>query len=134
MSTDPVTPTCGKKSTHPTPWGVSNLATATALTTLVDSWAQQMETGEDALALVMDQSMTYDLVYHKILLLKLQAIGLDPCSIKLMTSYLSAEAAIRPSGRFRVPSPPYRAMICDSRFSNVLYPLHPIDPRFTTNL
>ena len=48
-----------------------------------------MENGEDAIALIIDQSLAYDLVNHSILLQKLEAIGLDQYSTKLMKSYLS---------------------------------------------
>ena len=47
-----------------------------------------MEQGKNAIALIMDQSMAYDLVDHQILVKKLEAIGLDPNSTKLMKSYL----------------------------------------------
>ena len=68
--------------------GISGLGTATALTTLVDSWALQIESGQDAAILIMDESLAYDLVDHKILTRKLEAIGLDPHSLNLMRSYL----------------------------------------------
>ena len=68
--------------------GVRNLGTATALTTLIDTWTQHMEDGEEAVALAMDQSLAYNLVDHAILIRKLEAIGLDQLSVKLMTSYL----------------------------------------------
>ena len=69
--------------------GVKNHGTATALATLVDLWATKMEQGMDSVALIMDQSLAYDLVDHSILIRKLQALGLDHHSIKLMESYLS---------------------------------------------
>ena len=68
--------------------GISSLGTATALTTLVDTWSQNMERGIDSVALIMDQLLVYDLVDHAILLKKLQAIGLDKHSLQLMQSYL----------------------------------------------
>ena len=68
--------------------GVINHGTATALATLVDTMSTRMESGQDTAALIMDQSLAYDLVDHVILLKKLQAIGLDEHSIKLMESYL----------------------------------------------
>ena len=69
--------------------GVKHHGTATVLTTLVDTWTQNMEMGEEAVALAMDQSLTYNLIDHSILIKKLEAISLDEHSVKLMTSYLT---------------------------------------------
>ena len=68
--------------------GVTNHGTATALTTLADTWATKMEEGKDAIALIIDQSLAYDLVDHSILLRKLKSLGLDKHSMMLMNSYL----------------------------------------------
>ena len=48
--------------------GVTHHNTATALVTLVDTWAHHMEQGTEAVALIMDQSLAYDLVDHHTLL------------------------------------------------------------------
>ena len=68
--------------------GVPHKSTATAMTTLIDSWTNSIESGKDAIALIIDQSMAYDLVDHPILLQKLDKIGLDQHSLNLMKSYL----------------------------------------------
>ena len=50
--------------------GVPRKSTATAMSTLIDSWTNSLESGNDALALIIDQSMAYDLVDHPILFKK----------------------------------------------------------------
>ena len=42
----------------------------------------------DAAAIIMDQSLAFDLIDHPILLLKLKSLGLDEYSMRLMESYL----------------------------------------------
>ena len=51
--------------------GMPGHGTATALTTIIDSWTDLIEKGEDTVALIMDQSMAYDIVDHKIVIRKL---------------------------------------------------------------
>ena len=60
-----------------------------ALITLIESWTEQLESGCDSAALIMDQSKAYDLVDHQILLRKLDSLGLDNLSLKFMESYLT---------------------------------------------
>ena len=61
----------------------------TALATIIDNWSIKMEQGVDAAALIMDQSLAFDLVYHPILVKKLKSLGLDHHSLQLMKSYLN---------------------------------------------
>ena len=109
--------------------GVANHGTATALATLVDTWSHRMESGQDSAALIMDQSLAYDLVDHVILLEKLQAIGLDKYSIKLMQSYLDNRTQSVQVESFT--SPPLhigrRSVIQGSALSCVLYIVFTLD-------
>ena len=69
--------------------GFNQKSTVTALTTLIDTWANCLESGEDAIAIAMDQSKAFDIVDHQLLIKKLKLLGLDYHSLQLMTSYLA---------------------------------------------
>ena len=109
--------------------GVANHGTATALATLVDTWSSRMESGQDSAALIMDQSLAYNLVDHVILLKKLQAVGLDSHSLKLMESYLDNRTQAVQVESFT--SPPLhigrRSVIQGSALSCVLYVIFTLD-------
>ena len=115
--------------------GIANNGTATALATLIDTWSTKMEQGEDAIALIMDQSLAYDLVDHAILLQKMEAIGLDKHSMKLMQSYLENRTQSVQVETFT--SPPLhagpRSVIQGSALSCILYIIFTLDlPWFLT--
>ena len=109
--------------------GIANHGTATALATLIDTWSTKMEQGEDAIALIMDQSLAYDLVDHTILLQKMEAIGLDKHSMKLMQSYLENRTQSVQVETFT--SPPLhagpRSVIQGSALSCILYIIFTLD-------
>ena len=52
------------------------------------TWATRLEEGEYTIALIMDQSMTFNIVDHSILLNKNKMLGLDQHSMQVMQSYL----------------------------------------------
>ena len=89
----------------------------------------KMEQGEDSIALIMDQSLAYDLVDHRILIQKLQAIGMDKHSIQLMTSYLSERQQAVQVETFTSPllSSGPRSVIQGSALSCVLYLVFTLD-------
>ena len=63
-------------------------STVTALTTLIDIWSNSLESGKEAVALVMDQLKAFDVINHGLLNKKLNILGLDKHSLRLMESYL----------------------------------------------
>ena len=76
--------------THQHHGGVRGSSTTTALVTLLDTWASNLEDGVDTATLLIDQSAAYDMVEHTILLQKLKLLGLDKNSLQLMQTYLSS--------------------------------------------
>ena len=61
----------------------------TALLSLIDTWTQALEKGNDMLTLLVDQSTAFDIVDHKTLIRKLKSIGLSESSLSLMSDYLN---------------------------------------------
>ena len=109
--------------------GVNKHGTATALTTLADTWAAKMEDGQDAVALIIDQSLAYDLVDHTILVKKLEALGLDKHSILLMKSYLGQRQQSTQVESF-LSDPLYignRSVVQGSAMSCILYIIFTLD-------
>ena len=81
------------------------------------------------MALIMDQSKTYDLVDHKILTKKLKAIGLDNLSLQFMSSYISnRQQTVYIEGKYSYPlhiGP--RSVIQGSGISSILYMIFTMD-------
>ena len=67
---------------------VRGASTTTALLTLLDTWIQSLEKGEDLLTLLVDQSTSFDIVDHKIFVRKLSSLGLSTQALSLMQDYL----------------------------------------------
>ena len=55
--------------------GIRNKSTVSAIMSVVDEWAEAVENGDSLAVIVIDQSAAYDTIDHRLLLLKLKAIG-----------------------------------------------------------
>ena len=69
--------------------GLKGKSTTTAIATLIDTWTNLVETGQELAILALDQSSAYDLIDHRILLSKLQILGFDREALSWFTSFLS---------------------------------------------
>jgi hypothetical protein len=69
--------------------GRANHSTTTAVTTLIDNWANQLQSNTKNAVIVIDQSAAYDLIDHFILIKKLRVLGLTTKALNLMESFLS---------------------------------------------
>ena len=69
--------------------GLKGKSTQTAVIEIHDLLTEILETGGEAIFIAIDQSKSFDLVDHDILLEKLKIIGFNQKSIKLMASYLA---------------------------------------------
>ena len=67
---------------------VKGRSTTTAVATIIDTWTNLVENGEEVAAMAMDQSAAYDLIDHPILLRKMETLGIQPDGIKLFKNYL----------------------------------------------
>ena len=63
-------------------------STITAVSTMLDTWAQRYEQGHDTAVIVLDQSAAYDTILHKILLKKMSVLGFQEKTTKYFQSYL----------------------------------------------
>ena len=68
--------------------GIKGRGTMSAVLSMLDEWAYSLEKGEDSAILILDQSAAFDIVWHPLLLKKLQNIGCQDLTMKLFTSYL----------------------------------------------
>ena len=74
---------------HPDHHGfLKHHSTATALQQLVDLWLRAADAGKLSSSIMLDLSAGFDVVNHKILLLKLKEYGFDPVSLSWFESYL----------------------------------------------
>ena len=64
-------------------------STATALQQLVDLWMRAADQGKLSASLLLDLSAGFDVVNHKLLLLKLKEYGFDEVSLAWFHSYLT---------------------------------------------
>ena len=64
-------------------------STATALTSLTDSWLQHIDKKEVVGAVLLDFSAAFDIIDHDLLIKKLKAYGFRITAIELLRSYLS---------------------------------------------
>ena len=67
---------------------VKGRSTTTAIATIIDTWTNLIEQGNEVAAVAMDQSAAYDLIDHPILLMKMEKLGIQPNGIKLFKDYL----------------------------------------------
>ena len=103
--------------------GTLNHGTTTALATIIDNWSIKMEQGIEAAAVMMDQSLAFDLVFHPILIKKLKSIGLDQHSVQLMQTYLNdRQQTVHLEGYTSPPS---------TQGQSQLYRGHPCPPYFS---
>ena len=109
--------------------GIHQKSTATALITIIESWTTQLESGKESAALIMDQSKSYNLVDHPILLLKLKALGLDFHAIKFMETYLNNRIqSVYIEGKYSYPLHIVsRSVIQGSGLSSILYLIFTLD-------
>ena len=64
-------------------------STHTALTEIIDKWFLLTDKKMTFVTVLRDFSATFDIVDHRILLMKLTAYGFSPTAINWMNSYLS---------------------------------------------
>ena len=69
--------------------GIKGRGTMTAVTQMLDEWAYSMEKGEHSAILALDQSAAFDIVYHPLLLRKLEKLGFNQNTMKYFKSYLN---------------------------------------------
>ena len=68
--------------------GINGRSTQTLVLELYDILLEAIEKGEDMAVIAIDQSKSFEIVDHPILIKKLQVIGFDKSAIDLITSYL----------------------------------------------
>ena len=108
---------------------VRGCSTTTALTTLIDTWATNMQAGHDITTLLVDQSSTFDLIQHNILIQKMEVLGLNPKSLSLMTTYLQdRQQAVPVEGFTSTPLHCHNlSVIQGSGLSCLLYLIYTLD-------
>ena len=67
---------------------IKGRSTTTAVATIMDTWTNLIEQGNEIAAIAMDQSAAYDLIDHTILLRKMEKLGIQPSGINLFKDYL----------------------------------------------
>ena len=68
---------------------IKGRSTATAVTTLMDTWTNKVENGDELAAIALDLSAAYDLIDHNLLLKKMQVLGFQQETLDYFASYLS---------------------------------------------
>jgi hypothetical protein len=68
--------------------GRNNHSTTTAITTIVDNWANQLQENNTNAVVIIDQSAAYDLINHRILMRKLEVLGITTKALALISSFL----------------------------------------------
>ena len=68
--------------------GIKNKSTITALVTILDSWTEKLENGQDMAVILLDQSAAYDIIDHRLLCAKMKVIGFSQPTLSLFESYL----------------------------------------------
>ena len=68
--------------------GIRGRGTMTAVLSMLDEWVYSLEKGEDSAVLILDQSAAFDVVWHPLLLKKLEELGCQPLTMKFFHSYL----------------------------------------------
>ena len=68
---------------------IKGRSTMTAVLSMLDDWANDLENGKENAILVLDQSAAYDVISHVKLLEKIKILGWDRNAILFFTSYLS---------------------------------------------
>ena len=63
-------------------------STITAVSTMLDTWAARLESGQDTAVIVLDQSAAYDTISHKILIEKMEVLGFQAETIRYFENYL----------------------------------------------
>ena len=69
--------------------GIRGRGTTTAVLSMLDEWAYSLEQGEDSAVLILDQSAAFDVVWHPLLLKKLQELGFQPNTMRFFENYLN---------------------------------------------
>ena len=67
---------------------IKGRSTMTAVISMLDDWAEDLENGHENAILILDQSAAYDVICHSKLLVKLQLLGCDRNAIQFFTEYL----------------------------------------------
>ena len=73
---------------------IKGRSTATAVTTLVDTWTQLTEQGHEVAVIALDQSAAYDLIDHPLLLQKMSLLGFQKDTLNYFTSYLEDRSQV----------------------------------------
>ena len=68
--------------------GIAGRSTMSAVTEMLDEWANSLEQGQHIAILALDQSAAFDIVYHPILLKKFEKLGFNTLTMKFFKSYL----------------------------------------------
>ena len=68
--------------------GMKGKSTITAIMTVIDEWAEKVESGEDLAVIILDQSAAYDTIDHTLLLRKMESIGFNIKTLRLFKCYL----------------------------------------------
>ena len=71
---------CGFRKAH---------STQHALFKLLQSWKHELDNGDYIGTILMDLSKAYDCLPHGLIIAKLEAYGLDRCSLNLIFDYLT---------------------------------------------
>ena len=92
--------------------GIQGRSTMTAVMTMLDDWVYSLEQGEDSVVLILDQSAAYNIVWHPLLIQKLQILGFQEKSLKLFKSYLSDRRPRVLVDSFLSDEAGYRSPVC----------------------
>ena len=68
--------------------GIKGRGTITAVNEMLDEWAYALEEGKNTAILALDLSATFDVVFHPILLKKLENLGFQQTTMQFFTLYL----------------------------------------------
>ena len=68
--------------------GILGNTTTTAVATMLDIWSKALENQEDLAIIILDQTAAYDIIYHPILINKMEKLGFDNHTLNYFKNYL----------------------------------------------